>query len=118
MQNRRTFTFVQQGRPVAFLEHFDDTNTNRIYINKDIPLSELPAVFFVPAQVGMYELNEEISLAVIRDRVEPPGRQNIASILWAFGLKEYDEFNLLLAHKGRCCQDDCELIEGWATDPI
>lgn len=41
----------------------------------------------------------------------PPERQNIGQILRANGLKEYDEFPLLLKNDGRCCQDECYIVK-------
>jgi hypothetical protein len=60
---------------------------------------------------GVYELDEELSLYTIRERVPPPERQNIDSILWDLGLRTYDEFQLLVILHGRCGQDACELEE-------
>lgn len=111
MQSKRTFLFLQKDIPVALLEHFNETNTNRIYINRLIPMNILPATFKVCAMGGMYDLDEEMSLYTIQERVPPPGRQNIDSILWDLGIPEYDEFKIMLAIKGRCCQDDCIVEE-------
>lgn len=42
----------------------------------------------------------------ISTRVPPPERHNIHGILESFGLKKYDEWDLLLAYDGRSVRDD------------
>lgn len=46
----------------------------------------------------------------VQQRIIPRNRQNIDQILRDNGLKEYDEFELLMLAKGRCAQDDCYLV--------
>ena len=47
----------------------------------------------------------------VQQRIVPQDRQNIGQVLKENGLKEYDEFQLLMLTKGRCAQDDCYLEE-------
>lgn len=51
----------------------------------------------------------------VRERIIPPNRQNISSILHELGMKEYSEIGMLVAYKGSRCQDDMwieEVTEG------
>ena len=42
----------------------------------------------------------------MQQRIVPTDRQNLGEILRDNGLKEYDEFELLMLATGRCAQDD------------
>ena len=42
----------------------------------------------------------------VKQRIVPTDRQNLGQILRDNGLKEYDEYELLLLGNGRCAQDD------------
>ena len=57
------------------------------------------------------------STATGQQRIIPQDRQNIGQILRDNGLKEYDEFSLLMLTMGRCEQDDCYLEE-IPSDPL
>lgn len=75
-------------------------------INPTIDIrSRMPIMIGVWALNNKYVLDAETTMSIIRERIEPPGRQNIREILDNAGLSSYDELGLLLAHRGRCCQD-------------
>jgi hypothetical protein len=59
---------------------------------------------FVNRQI--YNLSHENVLRWIRGRICPPGRHNIREILKDNGLKEYDEFGLLMLTMAKCDKDD------------
>ena len=54
-----------------------------------------------------HSFNNYTSLKLIQKRVVPPDRQNIAAILKAHNLREYNPIRLFIDSKGRCCQDEC-----------
>ncbi|MBR4474948.1 MAG: hypothetical protein IKS55_15105 [Oscillospiraceae bacterium] len=60
---------------------------------------------------GIYSIDSSWSRRWVQQRIVPQDRQNIGQILRDNGLKEYDEFSLLMLTKGRCEQDDCYLEE-------
>lgn len=47
----------------------------------------------------------------VKERVAPPERQNIGSIMRKIGITRYREFDLLMYNNGRSCQDDFVLEE-------
>ena len=59
---------------------------------------------------GERTVNAYWSKIWVQQRIVPSDRQNIAQILKANHLKEYDEFELLMLSQGRCSQDDCYLV--------
>ncbi len=59
---------------------------------------------------GETTVNSYWSKIWVQQRIVPSDRQNLAQILKDNGLKEYDEFQLLMLAMGRCAQDDCYLV--------
>lgn len=55
-------------------------------------------------------VDSEWSRLWVQQRIIPPDRQNIATILYDNQLEEYDIFSMLMLAMGRCAQDDCYLV--------
>jgi hypothetical protein len=47
----------------------------------------------------------------VRDRIVPPNRQNIYSILDSLGMDEYDEYGIIKSTNGVCGNDGLFLRE-------
>lgn len=60
---------------------------------------------------NQHTISPERSLRWVKERVIPPERQNIGSILKENNMGFYDEFLLLISNQGRSCQDECYLVE-------
>ncbi len=103
---------VHPHRPAeAWLEYNEETKEFKVIVSPDADLSLLPLTVEAFAERGIYELDPEWSMNVVRERIVPPSRQNIGEILKAHGLEFYDEYTLLISNMGRCSQDDCYLEE-------
>ncbi|MCD8120340.1 MAG: helix-turn-helix domain-containing protein [Lachnospiraceae bacterium] len=72
---------------------------------------ETPLLLSSFAERGEKTVGSYWSLRWVQQRIVPPDRQNIGMILRDNGLREYDEFGLLMLAMGRCAQDDCYLTE-------
>lgn len=72
---------------------------------------ETPPILSSFAERGEYSVNSFWSRRWVQQRIIPKDRQNIGQILSENGLKEYDEFSLLMIAMGRCEQDECYLEE-------
>ncbi len=72
---------------------------------------ETPLLLSSYAERGLKTVGSYWSLRWVQQRIVPPDRQNIGMVLKDNGLKEYDEFGLLMLAMGRCAQDDCYLVE-------
>ena len=72
---------------------------------------DVPLFLSAFAERGEYSIDSYWSKRFVQQRIVPQDRQNIAQILRDNGLKEYDEFSLLMLSMGRCEQDDCYLEE-------
>ena len=68
-----------------------------------------PLLFSGFVKKGIYTIPRDISLAWIRERIIPSGRQNISDILANQKMKEYDELRFLELSEGRCSQDSLYL---------
>lgn len=78
---------------------------------------DLPILLSSFADRGEYSIDSTWSRRFVQQRIVPQDRQNIGQILRDNGLKEYDEFSLLMLTMGRCEQDDCYLEEV-PSDPL
>ena len=72
---------------------------------------DTPPILSAFADRGEYSVNSFWSRRWVQQRIVPQDRQNISQILRDNGLKEYDEFSMLMLANGRCEQDDCYLEE-------
>ncbi len=64
-----------------------------------------PLMFTAFVKKGILTIPRDISTAWVRERLIPPTRQNIGSILKTHKLKEYDEIRFLEISEGKCSQD-------------
>ena len=69
-----------------------------------------PFMFAGHVKRGVYSIDSTWSAKFVGQRIIPPDRQNLGSILRRYGLKEYDEFKLLQLSEGRCAQDELYLV--------
>lgn len=102
--------------PCAFLRYADDEGF-KIDIEETVSPDDVPA-FFVPfVQRGEYHIPPDLSLRWVRERIPPPGRQNLGEILNAHGLNEYSEIALLRSGRGGSSQDSF-IVEELSTTTI
>lgn len=78
-----------------------------IELCEDVDEWDLPFILDHYARNGEYSIGMRDTMEFIRQRIIPPDRQNIGSILKDNGLEEYDEIKLFLLSDGRCAQDEC-----------
>lgn len=90
----------------AVLTYDEEKEEYHISIPHDIPKSWLPLIPMILMEKGIYEIDDEWARKFVKERVIPPERQNIGTIMRDVGMKYYDEFPLFVYCSGRCCQDD------------
>ncbi len=94
----------RKATPCAFMRYTDETGFE-IDIDSGVSADEVPA-FFVPfVEKEERHIDGDLALRWVRERVPPPGRQNLGEILDAHGLSEYSELALLRAGRGESSQD-------------
>jgi hypothetical protein len=78
----------------------------KIELRSDLHLCQVPFLFRLGYERGKRKFyNEEVEYW-IDNRSIPSNRHNIDEILREAGLKEYDQWELLKAYKGRNVQDE------------
>lgn len=97
--------------PVGTFSYDTLTNEFAMTISKDVPKKDLPLSLEGFANRDKYILSHADALRWVRGRICPPGRHNIREILKNNGLKEYDEFNLLMLYHAKCDMDGLYLEE-------
>lgn len=116
----KKFAIVNRYAPkhiVGYLEYNEKKEEFKVTSMKDVPPSKLPFIMQLFAEKGIYELDPEWSARWVRDRIVPSGRQNIGAILKEHGLQFYNEMVILENTRGRCVQDDFEIVPVKDEDP-
>ena len=102
---------VYQDKTVAWLYYKEEKKEYRIQIPEDTRCEEAPLIIAEFIHRNQRTISPDWSLRWVKERVIPPERQNIGSILKENHMEFYDEFPLLISNQGRSCQDECYLVE-------
>ena len=94
------------AEPCGLLAFHEENREFEIRISPHAGTEEVPMLFIPFIERGELLIPPEWARVWVQERIPPLGRQNIAEILIANGLEEYDELTLLLAGDGRCSQDE------------
>ena len=100
-----------EDKVLGFLIYYEPSKSFYIELSDSLDPWAVPPVLSSFVNRGIYSIDSIWSERWVRQRIVPQDRQNIGEILRDNGLKEYDEFSLLLLTMGRCEQDDCYLEE-------
>ena len=94
------------GTELAWLFYYETEKRFYIELPENADPWNVPLVLSSFLKKGETSVNSYWSRLWVQQRIVPPDRQNIAQILRDNGLKEYDEYGLLMLAMGRCAQDD------------
>lgn len=97
--------------PLGYLIYCESARAFYIEIDETIEPRFLPPLLSSFAAKHIRSIDRFWSRRFVQYRIVPPDRQNIGLVLRDNGLKEYDEYALLMRAEGRCEQDDCYLEE-------
>jgi hypothetical protein len=92
-----------------------DTRTWKLDINPERTWDDAPLSLAIYIKQGIYSLDTKQSLAWVRDRLLPPSRHNINSILRELDIPEYDEAAFIEKTRGVSANDYLYLI---ASDKV
>lgn len=95
------------GKNLAYLMYYEKEKQFYIEIDEKTDEWELPVSLSPFLKKGIRSVNSYWSRVWVQQRIVPTDRQNLGHILRDNGLKEYDEFRLLVISGGRCAQDSC-----------
>lgn len=96
---------------LGYLVYYELSRCFYVELPDDSDPWKVPPVFSSFVSNGRYTIDSSFSRLFVRQRIVPQDRQNISQILVDNGLKEYDEFALLMLSMGHCEQDECYLEE-------
>jgi len=97
----------RKGETLGYLFYYENINEGCIEILDGLDEWDLPVILEHYVRNGRRSMTTEQTLQWVNQRIVPPDRQNIASILVSNGLTEYNPYELLIIADGRCAQDDC-----------
>ena len=98
-------TDSERSEAVGVLLYFEKEKTFIAELKDTLDEWTAPLLFAGLVKKGIFTMPRDTTLAWVRERVIPPGRQNIDAILSHHRLKEYDEMKLLELSGGKCSQD-------------
>ena len=101
---------------LGYLLYYEKADQFYIELPEDANEWETPLLLSSFAKRGQRTVGSYWSRAWVQQRIIPPDRQNISSILKENGLDSYDEFALLSLAEGRCAHDDCYIEAVDETD--
>lgn len=101
---------AQKGRLLGYLFYYEKSKRFFSELLEDTDEWTCPFIFSGFVKKGNYSIDSIWSGKFVNQRIIPPDRQNLGSILRENGLKEYDEFKLLQLSEGRCAQDELYLV--------
>ena len=87
--------------PCAVIECDQATSTFTATVEGWAGPQDVPVQFGFFVAKGQREIPPEWVWSWVEERIAPPSRQNIGSVMRANGLGEYDPLELLLAGEGR-----------------
>lgn len=100
---------MQEQTDLAYLLYYETEKRFYIELPHDADPWTTPLLLSSFVKKGERTVNSYWSKIWVQQRIVPADRQNLGQILKDNGLKEYDEFELLMLAMGRCAQDDCYL---------
>lgn len=99
-----------EQKDLAYLLYYELEKRFYIELPEDADPWETPLILSSFVKKGESTVNSYWSKLWVQQRIVPTDRQNLGQILKDNGLKEYDEFDLLMLAMGRCAQDDYYLV--------
>ncbi len=91
---------------LAYLLYYERQKTFYIEVPRERLEWEVPLLISSFVKRGVYTINAYWSKLWVQQRIVPADRQNLGQILKENGLREYDEYKLLMLCNGRCAQDN------------
>ena len=98
------------GKDLAYLLYYETAKQFYVELPENADPWQIPMVLSSFARKGETSVNSYWSRLWVQQRIVPSDRQNISQVLRDNGLKEYDEYGLLMLAMGRCAQDDYYLV--------
>ena len=101
---------AETQKDLAYLFYYETEKKFYIELPENADPWETPLLLDSFVKRNELTVNSYWSLKWVQQRIVPTDRQNLGAILRDNGLKEYDEYKLLMLAMGRCAQDDYYLV--------
>ena len=98
-------TDIERREAIGMLLYYEREKTFIAELKDDLDEWTAPLLFAGLVKKNIYTVPRDLTLAWVRERLIPPGRQNIDAILSRHHLREYDEMKMLELSEGKCSQD-------------
>lgn len=103
----KVFSIHEEGKPeVGTLTYDTEKEEFTLRVNDMVNKQSMPFVMEIMFDRGIQEVNPELSMCFVRERIFPPDRAGISTILADLGMLYYDEYIMLAKLKGRCVMDN------------
>ena len=102
--------YAENRRLLGYLFYYDRSKRFFTELLSDSDEWSAPFIFAGHVKKGEYSIDSVWSKKFVNQRIIPPDRQNLGSILKENGLKAYDEYKLLQLSEGRGAQDELYLV--------
>lgn len=103
--------YIARGRVVSVLNYDESTHQFTIDIPEGVSDGEMPYIAAAFRKRGKKQVDSKWSMRWVQGRITPSSRQNIGQILRVNGMRQYDEYQLLIKNQGRSCQDEYYIEE-------
>ena len=98
---------LSQKSVLGYLIYYENAKAFYIELPDNADPWETPLLLSSFVKRGERSVSSYWSRLWVQQRIIPRDRQNIGQVLKENGLKEYDEFQMLMLTMGRCAQDEC-----------
>lgn len=98
------------NKKVGILTYDMDLCSFSIKVDDNLTTEEAPFIFEHFMRLQQRTIPDDWSLKWVQQRIIPSNRQLIGVIMRNLGVKEYTEYNMLLATNGRCTDDGCYIV--------
>lgn len=102
---------------IGILYYFERDERFYIELMNEVDEWDGPALFMKKIREGVRSIDHVSALKWVNERIIPRERQNLGAILRDNGLKEYNEYRMLMLSEGRCSMDE-EYIKKSTSDKI
>ena len=106
MQEKYAILKKSEKNSIIGYLYLDDNKAAKITLNPDVNINSVPAHFRPSYLEGVYTIDNSQVYKWVGTRIPPQYRQDISDVLKSLGLKEYDEYQIFKAYKGRSVRDD------------
>ena len=101
---------AENKRLLGYLLYYESSKRFFTEILDGLDEWSAPFIFAGHIKKGIYSIDSVWSGKFVSQRIIPPDRQNLGSIIKSNGLKFYDEFKMLQLSEGRCAQDELYIV--------